>query len=156
MAVSFTGNQLVPSKGGNPLGRKLEGVRVSALKKGQNSITLGEDVLEALGVTIPEGGVAVSITEGSGIHAGKLLLNFGEGPFKLRYSNSKRKTTGVILSSAIPVKVSGKAPYKPHPDDKALVIKLPTEAEAPAPAAAAEPAAAPAADPAPAADADLV
>lgn len=150
MAVSFTGTALAPAKGGNPMGRKLEGVRVSALKKGQNSITLGEDVLEALGITIPEGGVAVSIIEGSGIHAGKLQLIFGEGPFKLRYSNSKRKTTGVILSSAIPVKVSGKAPYKPHPEDNALVIKLPAEPEA-APAAAAT---APAAEPA--VEADLV
>ena len=140
MAISFTGTQLAPSKGGNPMGRKLEGVRVSALKKGQNSITLGEDVMEALGLTaLPEGGMPVTITAGSGIHSGKLMLAFGEGPFKLRYSNSKRKTTGVILSSAIPVMVSGKAAYKPHPEDNALILKLPAAAEAPAaPAAAAE------------------
>lgn len=144
MTISFTGTALAPSKGGNPMGRQLEGVRVSALKKGQNSITLGSDVMAALNLTtLPEGGIPVSITAGSGIHIGKLLLTFGEGPFKLRYSNGKRKTTGVILSSAIPVTVSGKAAYKPHPDDKALILKLPVAPEAvdAAPAAPAEPAA---------------
>lgn len=152
MSLNFSGETLAPKRGGNPLGRKLEGVRVSALKKGQNAITFGEDVLEELKLgALGDGGVAATITKGTGKFEGKLLIKFGEGDFKLRYVSAKRKTTAHIMSSAIPVTVSGKAKFKAYPDDKAVVIALPTQA---APATDAAQAAADGA--AAAADADIV
>lgn len=126
MAFNFTGDVLTPKRGGNPQGRKLEGVRVSMLKKGQNQITLGEDVLAELKLTtIP---VAATVTVGSGKMEGKIAVVFGEGPFKLNYTSAKRKTTAHIMSSSLPITAAGKAEFKVFPDDKALVIQLPTAA----------------------------
>lgn len=128
MAFNFTGEDLTPKRGGNPLGRKLEGVRVSMLKKGQNQITLGEDVLEQLALAaIP---VAAKVTVGTGKMEGKLAIVFGDGPFKLNYTSAKRKTTAHIMSSSLPITVAGKAEFKVFAEDKAVVIQLPTAAPA--------------------------
>ena len=80
MALNFTGTTLSPKRGGNPLGRKLEGVRVATLKKGQNQITLGEDVMEALGITAEkvDGKLNATVTAGTDKFAGKLLVKLGE------------------------------------------------------------------------------
>lgn len=131
MTINFSGTTLAPKRGGNPQGRKLEGVRVSALKKGQNAITFGEDVLAELGLsTIPDDGVQATITQGEGKFEGKVLVTFGAGDFKLRYVSAKRKTTAHIMSSSIPVTASGKAKFKVYADDKAIVIAVPTAADA--------------------------
>lgn len=149
MAIQFSGEALAPKQGGNPLGRKLEGVRVSALKKGQNAITFGEDVMASLNLgALPEKGLPARITKGTGKFEGKLLIEFGEGDdfkFRLRYVSGKRKTTAHIMSSAIPVSVSGKAKFKVYADDKAIVIAPPVADAAAAPAGDATQAAADAA-----------
>lgn len=134
MALNFTGEVLAPKRGGNPLGRKLEGVRLATLKKGQNQITFGNDVMEALGLTADkvdgDTKLKARITVGSDKFAGKLLVKFGEGDFLVRWTSPKRKTSINIMSSSIPIKVGGKADYKVFPDDNAVVIQLPVEEEA--------------------------
>ena len=144
MAFTFTGTELTPKRGGNPLGRKLEGVRVATLKKGQNQITFGDDVMTALGITAAQidGKLKAKVTVGTDKFAGKLAIKFGEGDFLVRWTSPKRKTSMNIMSSALPVTVGGKAAYKVIDGENTIVIQLPTEPEA-----------APAADPAPAADA---
>ncbi len=131
MALNFTGTTLSPKRGGNPLGRKLEGVRVATLKKGQNQITLGEDVMEALGITAEkvDGKLNATVTAGTDKFAGKLLVKLGEGPFLVRWTSPKRKTSVNIMSSALPIENGGKAEYKVFADENAVVIQLP---EAPA------------------------
>nr|DAV12589.1 MAG TPA: hypothetical protein [Caudoviricetes sp.] len=128
MALNFTGTDLSPKRGGNPLGRKLEGVRVARLKKGQNQITLGEDVMEQLGLTAEkiDGKLNAAVTAGTGKFEGKLLIKFGEGPFLVRWTSPKRKTSVNIMSSALPVEHGGKAEFKAFPEENAVVIQLPT------------------------------
>lgn len=127
MALNFTGTTLSPKRGGNPLGRKLEGVRVATLKKGQNQITLGEDVMEALGITAEkvDGKLNATVTAGTDKFAGKLLVKLGEGPFLVRWTSPKRKTSVNIMSSALPIENGGKAEYKVFADENAVVIQLP-------------------------------
>lgn len=127
MALNFTGTDLAPKRGGNPLGRKLEGVRVARLKKGQNQITFGEDVMEALGLDAAriDGKLNATVKAGTDKFAGKLLVTFGEGPFLVRWTSPKRKTSVNIMSSALPVENAGKADYKVFADDNAVVIQLP-------------------------------
>lgn len=127
MALNFTGTDLSPKRGGNPLGRKLEGVRVARLKKGQNQITLGEDVMEALGLTAEkiDGKLNATVTAGTDKFAGKLLVKFGEGPFLVRWTSPKRKTSVNLMSSALPIEHAGKAEYKVFAEDNAVVIQLP-------------------------------
>jgi len=127
MALNFTGTTLAPKRGGNPLGRKLEGVRVARLKKGQNQITFGEDVMEALGLTADkiDGKLKASVTAGTDKFAGKLLVKFGEGDFLVRWTSPKRKTSVNIMSSALPIENAGKAEFKTFPDENAIVIQLP-------------------------------
>lgn len=128
MALNFTGTTLSPKRGGNPLGRKLEGVRVATLKKGQNQITLGEDVMEALGITAEkvDAKLNATVTAGTDKFAGKLLVKLGEGPFLVRWTSPKRKTSVNIMSSALPIEHGGKAEYKVFADENAVVIQLPT------------------------------
>lgn len=134
MALNFTGNVLAPKRGGNPLGRKLEGVRLATLKKGQNQITLGNDVMEALGLTAADidgdTKLKAKITVGADKFAGKLLVAFGEGDFLVRWTSPKRKTSINIMSSSLPITVGGKADYKVFAEDKAVVIQLPVAPEA--------------------------
>lgn len=129
MALNFTGETLTPKRGGNPLGRKLEGVRVAALKKGQKQITFGEDVMEQLGLTAEkidaDTKLKAAVTVGTGKFEGKLLVKFGEGDFLVRWTSPKRKTSVNIMSSALPVEVPGKAQFKTFPDENAIVIQLP-------------------------------
>lgn len=132
MAINFTGSAIEPKRGGNPQGRKLEGVRVAKLKKGQNQITLGEDVMSALGLTEDMVPAKAKITVGADKFAGKLLIQLAEdGPFAIRFTSPKRKTSVNIMSSSLPITVGGKAEFKVLADDKAVVIQLPTaEADA--------------------------
>lgn len=137
MALNFTGDVLAPKRGGNPLGRKLEGVRVATLKKGQNQITFGEDVMSALGLTADAIPAKANVTVGKDKFAGKLLIALAaDGPFQIRWTSPKRKTSVNIMSSSLPVTGSGKADYKVFAEDKAIVIQLPAAAAAAAPAAA--------------------
>lgn len=134
MALNFTGEVLAPKRGGNPLGRKLEGVRLAKLKKGQNQITLGNDVMEALGITAAQidadTKLKAKITVGADKFAGKLLVKFGEGDFLVRWTSPKRKTSINIMSSSLPIAVGGIAEYKVFPDENAVVIQLPVETPA--------------------------
>jgi hypothetical protein len=128
MALNFTGESLSPKRGGNGLARKLEGVRVAKLKKGQNQITLGDDVMTALGLTADQidGKLKAAVTKGTDKFAGKVLIKFGEGDFLVRWTSPKRKTSIALMSSALPVDANGKADYKVFADEKAIVIQMPT------------------------------
>lgn len=127
MALNFTGTALAPKRGGNPLGRKLEGVRVARLKKGQSQITFGEDVMAELGIDgdAVDAKLKASVTLGTEKFAGKLLVKFGEGEFSVRWTSPKRKTSTNIMSSALDIQTNGRARYKVFAADNAIVIELP-------------------------------
>lgn len=132
---SFIGDSLSPRRGGNLVNREFTGVRLSMLKKGQNQITFGKDVLEQLGNPVVPS--KVSVVAGKEKHAGKLLVVFGaeDGGFQLRYSNTKKPSSAHVMSSALPLtEPVSRASFKVFPESKAVVIELPTSA----PAAAAE------------------
>ena len=136
MSLKFEGTKLSPKRGMNGEARKLTGIRLSKLKKSQNQITFGEDVLKELGITTAQidGKLKAAITEGTGKQAGKLLVTFDgtDGEFLMRWSSAKRKTSANIMSSALPIaKAVASATYKVFPDEKAVVIALP-DADAPA------------------------
>lgn len=131
---SFVGEALTPRRGGNLVNREFTGVRLSKLKKGQNQITFGKDVLEQLGnPTVPS---KVSVIAGQDKHAGKLLVVFGaaDGAFQLRHSNTKKPSSAHVMSSALPLPSAvSSAAFKVFPESKAVVIELPvTPAAAPA------------------------
>lgn len=137
MALNFQGTDITPKRGVNLTGRKTSGVRLSILKKGQKSITIGFDVLEQLGITDLGEGVKVKVALGTGAAwGGKIMVQPAtDGPFTLRYVSAKKKNAGHIMSSSLPFDVSAKAPFKVYADDKALVIKIPAASEPEAPAA---------------------
>lgn len=141
MALNFQGTDITPKRGVNLTGRKTSGVRLSILKKGQKSITIGFDVLEQLAITDLGEGIKVKVALGTGAAwGGKIMVQPAEdGPFTLRYVSAKKKNAGHIMSSSLPFDVSAKAPFKVYADDKALVIKIPAASEAaPADGAAAD------------------
>jgi hypothetical protein len=144
MALNFQGTDITPKRGANLTGRKTTGVRLSVLKKGQKSITIGNDVLSQLGLTdLGDKGIKVVVREGSGAAwQNKILVQVADnGPFTLRYVSTKKKSAGHVMSSSLPFAVSDKAKYKVYADDKALVIAIPS-----APAAGGTPAPADGAD----------
>lgn len=126
---SFQGTTLAPRRGGNLANREFTGIRLSILKKGQNQITFGKDVLDAVGVKeIP---TKVTVVVGEDKQAGKLLVKFGEGPFHLRHSNAKKPSSAHIMSSTLPLtKAVASAAYKVFPESNALVLELPAAAPA--------------------------
>jgi hypothetical protein len=134
MALNFSGEAIVPQRGVNLTGRKTTGVRVSSLKKGQKVITIGSDVLETMGLTDLGDGIKVKAVKGTGaVWGGKLMIQpADDGPLTLRYVSKGKKTAAHVMSASLPFDVSAKAKFKVYPEDKALVIMIPTENDAPA------------------------
>lgn len=140
MTLNFQGTEITPKRGANLTGRKTTGVRLSVLKKGQKAITIGSDVLAAMGLTDLGEGIKVAVKQGTGAaFQGKLLVQVADnGPFTLRYVSAKKKSAGHVMSSSLPFDVSDKAKYKVYAEDKALVIAVPAVSASAAPAAGTE------------------
>lgn len=143
MGLNFQGELIVQKRTNNLASRKTTGVRVSCLSKGQKVITIGADVLAEMGLTDLGEGIKVKVTKGSGvIWGGKIMVQPAEdGTMTLRYVNSKKKSAGSVMSSALPFEFSAKTKYKVYPEDKALVFIAPTADEKPAKAEGDAPAA---------------
>ena len=132
MALNFSGEAIVPKRGVNLTGRKTTGVRVSSLKKGQKVITIGPDVLTAMGVGDLGEGLKVKAVKGNGaVWGGKLMIQPDpQGPLTLRYVSKDKKTAAHIMSASLPFEHSAKAKHKVYPEDKALVLVIPTADDA--------------------------
>lgn len=126
MALAFTGTTLAPkSGGGGGVGRVLNGVRASKLKKGQNQLIFGADVMKELGLADGDIPGNATVTVGTGKFEGKIAVKFGDGPFKTRWTTPKRKTSVHIMSSVLPLATAGLCQHKVFADDKTVVLVLP-------------------------------